>query len=100
MEKLLKRLAGQSAAVLSVYDGNDVERAQSILHTNHFNWPTFQDPSRQLMKKWSVDGWPTVIVVDPQGVIRARGHTYDPEISKALEGMFAGGAAQVKTAQQ
>jgi len=93
VEKVLKRFPGHSAAIIGAYNGSDVDRAQSLLQTNHFNWPTFQDESRQLMKKWSVDGWPTVIVVDQQGIIRARGHIYNPEITKALESVFAGAGA-------
>jgi peroxiredoxin len=59
-------------AIIGIYNDDDLAKPRSLMQTNGFEWPTIQDGSRRLMNEWNVKGWPTVMVVDQQGIIRER----------------------------
>ena len=48
-------------------------------------WPQFLDPDGALVRPFGVQGFPTYMVVDGEGVIRARQSGYEPRAEAWLE---------------
>ena len=60
-------------AVTAMYDG-DRSVVQKILKDNEITWRNALDGTTRgpLATAWNVRGWPTIYVIDAEGVIRAR----------------------------
>lgn len=55
-----------------------VATAKQAVATNKLNWRSFQnklESGAAISEQWQVDGWPTLVVLDPDMRIRYRGHS-------------------------
>lgn len=91
--KLHKKFAEQPVVFISVAE-NDAEGAWAAYVEQHkMVWPQFFDRTRKMVAPFGVRGYPTYIVVDPEGIVQWRvtgyGDTTDgdveSEIKKALK---------------
>ena len=89
---LVKRLQNQPFALLGVNSDSDREQLKEVLKTEQITWRSFWNgPSGTagpISKAWNVHGWPTVYVIDQQGVIRAknvREHQLDKAVDELLK---------------
>ncbi len=74
---LVKRLAGKQFALIGVNSDTDQEMIKQRLKKNEINWRSFwngtKGPSGPISKAWKVRSWPTIYVLDEDGVIRYKG---------------------------
>jgi thiol-disulfide isomerase/thioredoxin len=92
--ELVKRYAGRPFAVVGVNGDGDIAyppgekpidnkaKVKAIMKREGITWRSFRDALKDpvtnrwqvpgISRKWNVDGWPTVFVIDHQGVIRHR----------------------------
>jgi peroxiredoxin len=72
--ELVERLKDQPFALIGINSDGDAEKVKEILAKNEITWRNAVDVSTDgpLATQWNVSGWPTIYVIDAQGVIRYR----------------------------
>ena len=73
---LVKQLAGKPFALIGVNSDADREQIREIVKEKNLTWRSFwngPDGTRgPISTEWNVKGWPTIYVLDSEGVIRYR----------------------------
>lgn len=87
---LVKRLQSQPFALLGINSDGDAETVKKILKDQEITWRQAIDgtTSGPLATKWNIKGWPTIFVVDAQGVIRYK-NVREEEMDKAIDTLLA-----------
>lgn len=84
---LVKKLAGKDFALLGVNSDRDRADLQDIIDKEKITWRAWWDGGSTqgpIAKQWNVQSWPTIYVLDHQGVIRYK-DLRDAELEKAVE---------------
>jgi hypothetical protein len=68
----VKKLEGRPFALLGVNADGDREQIRRVVQVKGLNWRSWWDGSTQIAERWQVHSWPTLYVLDGQGVIRYR----------------------------
>jgi hypothetical protein len=90
---LVKRLADKPFALLGVNSDDDRDKVKKVLAKNELNWRSWWDgggTDGPIQTAYNVSRWPTVYVLDGDGVIRhidVRGKALDEAIDKLLAEM-------------
>lgn len=73
-KEMVERLKDQPFALIGINSDGDRESLQKILKDNGIGWRQAVDGGTDgpLATRWNVHGWPTIYVLDAQGVIRQR----------------------------
>jgi len=88
---LVKRLADEPFAIVGVNSDSDLEELAAAREKEHITWRSFwngpKGTSGPISTLWNVAGWPTLYVIDHEGVIRHMwlGSPGDEEIDKAID---------------
>jgi hypothetical protein len=72
---LVKRMAGKPFVLLGVNSDADRGKLKEVLKKEQITWRSFFDGGKAggpIASRWNVRAWPTVYVLDHQGVIRAK----------------------------
>lgn len=72
---LVKRLEGKPFALVGINSDQDREKLKEVLKKEEITWRSWWDggsTSGPIASKWNVRGWPTIYVLDAEGVIRYR----------------------------
>ncbi len=71
---LVERLKDEPFALIGINSDGDAKECNEILKREGISWRQAidGDTSGPWATKWNVQGWPTIYVLDAQGVIRAR----------------------------
>lgn len=82
---LVQRLASEPFVLLGI-NSDPVEKAPGILKEQGITWPNILQGTTDgpISTAWNVQGWPTIYLIDKDGVIRAKGHHYDEKIVDQL----------------
>jgi peroxiredoxin len=88
--ELVERLKDQPFALIGINSDGDAETVKTILAENEITWRNAIDGSTegQLATEWNVSGWPTIYVIDAQGVIRYR-DVRDKPMEDAVRALLA-----------
>ena len=85
---LVKRLANKPFALIGVNSDRDKAKLKPRLEEENITWRSFWNGQQgirgPIAQAWNVQLWPTVIVIDHEGIIRHRGHG-GAEMDQALE---------------
>ena len=90
---LVKRLEGQPFALLGINSDRDREALKKVMKKQGITWRSFWDGGSTrgpIASAWNVKGWPTIYVLDHEGVIRyknVRGERMDEAVDKLLAKM-------------
>src|SRR5688572_4237491 len=90
---LVKRLADKPFALIGVNSDKDREALKPALAAERITWRSFWNggsPFGPISTRWNVGGWPTIYVLDQNGVIRfkdVRGETMDKAVDSLLKEM-------------
>lgn len=82
---LTERLEKQPFVLLGINSDRDREKLKSAIIAEEITWRSWFDGAASdgpIAKRWNVQSWPTIIVLDKEGVIRFRGLPH--HASKAL----------------
>jgi len=88
---MVKRLKDQPFTLLGINSDESRSALKKILAEQNIAWPNLYDgrPGQgPLAKKWNVYSWPTVYVIDHEGVIRHTGlrdQALEEAVTKLLE---------------
>lgn len=85
---LVKQLKGQPFALIGVNSDGDIDELKKIIKKKNLTWRSFQNDEGvdgTISDMWGIQGWPTVFIIDAEGVIRWSGHgANDKMIEKCL----------------
>jgi Thioredoxin-like len=93
---LVEEMKNKPFALIGVNSDQTIERAKQAIEKNGLNWRSFQNKDagreRAIADDWAVQGWPTIVVMDQDMVIRYRGHDGNAatDVAKALVEKLAG----------
>jgi len=77
---LVERMKDQPFVLLGI-NSDPKERLQQGVQNKEINWRSWWDggdTQGPIATRWGIQGWPTLYVIDHQGVIRLDGtHTYE-----------------------
>jgi hypothetical protein len=82
---LVEKFAGKPFAILGVNSDPDRDRIREIVKEKALTWRSWWDGGTDgpIATRWNVRGWPTVYIIDHEGVIRAR-DPHGEQIDRAL----------------
>ncbi len=90
----MKQLADKPFALIGVNSDPDLEKLRETLKEKNLTWRSFwngpEGTSGPISTKWNVTGWPTIYVMDHNGVIRyknVRGEKMDEAVTALLAEM-------------
>jgi len=85
---LVKRLVGKPFALLGINSDTDKDELKKVMEKESITWRSWWDGPKgtdgPLSKKWNVRGWPTIYVLDAEGVIRFK-DVFEEELDKAVD---------------
>ena len=88
---LVEQLADYPFVLLGVNSDRDLEKIRETVKEKELTWRSFQNEKGvdgKISDMYSIRGWPTVFLLDKDGVIRYRGRQdLDKEIEKLLAEM-------------
>ncbi len=84
----MKELADAPFALIGVNSDKDREKIRKIVREKDINWRSFwngpEGGGGPISTTWNVRGWPTIVLIDHDGIIRARDHSLDDELLHRL----------------
>jgi len=89
---LVERLKDESFTIVGV-NSDPAEQYRTAIVENEITWPSFADGGTTggpIATRWGVTGWPTIYIIDHNGIIRAkdkRGEAMDDLVDQLLEEM-------------
>ena len=92
---LVKRLEDKPFALIGVNSDKDREELKQVLQEERITWRSFWNgggTGGPISRAWKVSSWPTIYVIDAQGVIRykgVRGKAMDQAVDTLLAEMGA-----------
>ena len=92
---LVKRLEDKPFALLGINSDRDRDKLKETMAKEEISWRSWWDggsTNGPIATMWNVHGWPTVYVLDADGVIRyknVRGERMDKAVDQLLEEMGA-----------
>ena len=74
---LVEEMKDRPFALVGV-NSDSVERAKKAIADNNLNWRSFQNEPEgsetKISTTWAVQGWPTIVILDPNRKVAYRGH--------------------------
>lgn len=87
---LAQRIQGKTFALIGVNGDAILPDAQRAMAREKMTWPSFwngkEGPKGPIATAWNVHGWPTIFVLDSEGIIRFKYEGYGNESSNVLNG--------------
>jgi hypothetical protein len=73
---LVKRLEGKPFALLGINSDKDRQALQKVIEKESITWRSWWDGGSTegpIATKWNIHGWPTLYLLDGNGIIRYKG---------------------------
>ena len=85
---LVKKFANKPFALIGVNSDRDLDALKPVLEEENITWRSFwngpEGTGGPISTKWNVRGWPTIYLIDHEGVIRSKGHSIDDSLLEEL----------------
>ena len=85
---LVKKFANKPFALIGVNSDRDLDALKPVLEKENITWRSFwngpEGTGGPISTKWNVRGWPTIYLIDHEGVIRSKGHRIDDSLLEEL----------------
>jgi hypothetical protein len=88
---LVERLADSPFAIIGVNSDSDLDALQDVLKKENITWRSFWNgpdgTAGPISTRWNVAGWPTLFLIDHEGVIRHKwlGSPEDEVLDEAID---------------
>ena len=89
---LVQRLEGKPFALIGVNSDQDREELKEVLKQERITWRSFWNggsTSGPISREWKVTGWPTIYVIDANGIIRYKDPESAADIDRAINTLLA-----------
>ncbi|WP_165071161.1 TlpA family protein disulfide reductase [Paludisphaera rhizosphaerae] len=88
--ELAERYKDRPFVILGVNGDEDAARMRSQIQEQRVSWRSWADggPEGPISTAWNVKSWPTVYVLDPDGVIRYKGGMDEKALDRAVEALM------------
>lgn len=74
-ERSLVKLYANKRFVLIGVNSDEPAQLSDIIKQNNLTWNSWADgPGGPIAKQWKVHSYPTIFIIDANGIIRAKGH--------------------------
>jgi thiol-disulfide isomerase/thioredoxin len=85
---LVERMKGRPFALVGVNGDDEKPKAKKAVESNRMTWHSFWNGGTNgpITDKWNVKSWPTIYVLDAQGVIRFK-NLRDKKLDEAVESL-------------
>lgn len=82
----MKTYQNRPFVLLGVNSDRDLGKARALKESGEINWNNWVDGGTDgpITSRWGVEAWPSVFLIDHQGVVRARGHHGDDALIEEL----------------
>jgi len=89
--ELVQRLEGKPFVLLGVNGDEGKERLKYQTKEHQINWRSWYDggPNGPISQRWNVRGWPTVFVIDREGIIRYKGQRDEAQLDAAVNQLLS-----------
>ncbi|MFT4540604.1 MAG: hypothetical protein ACI841_004944 [Planctomycetota bacterium] len=75
---LVEEMKDRPFALIGVNSDSSIEKAKAAIEKNNLNWRSFQNKPEgvetPISTTWSIQGWPTIVILDADRKIAYRGH--------------------------
>lgn len=98
---LVNKLKDEPFTLLGVNSESSAEALRAAFKRENITWPSFFDgggTDGPIATRWGVRGWPTIFVLDHEGVIRAR-DTRDEQMTQAVDKLLPAARAAAAKAK-
>lgn len=87
---LVEKYPADEFAIVGVNSEGSIEAAQEVIKKNNLTWMNFYDGGTDgpISTRWNVSGWPTIYLIDAQGIIRYK-DVRGEDMDKAIEELVA-----------
>ena len=86
--KMVEKFANKPFVLLGINSDESRSALKKIMNKEGIAWPNIYDGKEgAIAKKWNVHGWPTIYVIDQQGVIRHR-DLRDEQLEQAVSDLL------------
>jgi hypothetical protein len=87
---LVRRLRGKPFVLIGVNSDADRQQLRDVLQKEHITWRSFWNGGTNgpISREWKVSGWPSIWVIDAEGVIRYR-NVRGEKMDAAVDGLLA-----------
>jgi thiol-disulfide isomerase/thioredoxin len=83
--KLMEMYSGRPFTVVGVNCGDEKSKAASVMKEQKMGWPSFFDgEDGPIVTRWNITVFPTVFLIDAQGIIRLKDTPDDAELESAI----------------
>jgi uncharacterized protein (TIGR03067 family) len=94
-KSLVDRLRNKPFELIGVNGDIEPERLKQGIQKYNITWRSFQNKAgnaQAISKKWNIGGWPTLYLIDQQGIIRNRWTDTVPpeELNREVDALIAG----------
>ncbi len=72
LARLVKRMAAEPVVIISVSSDSDEGKWQDFITREKMTWPQYLDRNRAVQRAYSVNVFPSYVVIDHEGILRAR----------------------------
>ena len=90
---LVKKMEGKPFALIGVNSDSDRQALRPVLERERITWRSFWNgpggTDGSISGRWKVDGWPTIYIIDANGIIRYRDPQSDAHIDRAIATLLA-----------
>jgi hypothetical protein len=90
--ELVERFRGRPFALIGVNGDDEKPAAARAVEQNRITWRSFWNGpdyrDSPILRAYNVRGWPTVYVINPRGVVAARGLA-DEQLDKLVESLVS-----------
>jgi len=84
--KLVERMAGKPFALIGINSDSDVTKVKRVAEKENITWRSFRDGGSRgpIARAWNVQDWPTLYILDRNGIIRYR-DVWGPTLAEAVD---------------
>src|SRR5688572_29121331 len=83
--RLHKTYAEQGLVILGIAVNDQEDAWAAYIDKNKMEWPQFFDKTRKVVMPFAVSSYPTYVIIDPDGIIRARRSGYGMDTDGWIE---------------
>ncbi|MHC4991589.1 MAG: TlpA family protein disulfide reductase [Planctomycetota bacterium] len=88
--QLVARLKDKPFTLLGINSDRDLSGLSDKLKESGVSWPQlYEGTDRAVSRQWNVMGYPTIYILDHEGVIRKRGFLPEEEIERTVDELLA-----------